>query len=341
VQPHAEHIEEFKEAFAKQLEDVTPKAKIRTKSKGNRIAFLGNFRDTYSTENELAWSMEYEGYEVDRLQEDRVRMDDLKDAGDFCDVFWWVRTPTFLKIADSTMDEFLKDLKDRKIPSLGFHLDRFWGIPEREALVGNIPFWHCEYLFTADGDNQRGFASRSVNHIYLPPGVALRGCYPGTPQDDLKVDVGFVGSGAGYHREYPQRAELIDFLTETYGTRFRMFNGYRGEALNNLYASIRVCVGDSCFANTGQSRNYFSDRVPETMGRFGVLTHPAMKGLLKYRGLLTHTPGDFNDLKDTIDGALANESYRKKLRNEGAEYIRRNHTYCHRVRMILSMVIGK
>jgi hypothetical protein len=330
----------FRECFGQHISDLDPLKPMpkwkRSLAGIKSIAFLGNFKHTFCTESDLAWSAEYLGHEVIRLQENEVTLRDLECAFQ-ADMFLWVRTPDFLRIPDDEMYKFLERLRSASIPSVSFHLDYFFRIPEREALIGKLPFWKAHLVFSADGGHAREFAEYEVEHRWMLPGVVLRGCYPGTPQPDLMCDVGFVGSVNGYHPCYPERKQLIEFLTQRYGHRFRCFQGYREQRLNDLYASIKVCVGDSIFANQGKSPKYVSDRVTETQGRGGVLVHPAVEGV-DFPGWVTHKPGDFDDLAAKIDELLLHPDTRRQMRDIGMNNVRKLHTYDRRLRTILGTV---
>jgi hypothetical protein len=142
--------------------------------------------------------------------------------------------------------------------------------------------------------------------------------------------VGFVGA-EGYHPEYPWRGQLIEFLRAVYGSRFKVFTGYRGQALNDLYASIGVVVGDSCF---GGSDYYWSDRVPETTGRGGFLLHPECRGL-RIPGLALYEPQNLTELQDRIDYYLAHESEREHLRCAAHQWVKNWETYHNRMDTLL------
>jgi hypothetical protein len=139
-----------------------------------------------------------------------------------------------------------------------------------------------------------------------------------------------VGASS-YHPEYPFRGELLAFLKEVYGERFKIFQGYRGQALNDLYASIRVVVGDSCFGGVDR---YWSDRIPETLGRGGFLIHPSTSGLT-IPGLVTFEPGNLSQLQDRIDYYLDNPDRRAFLQIAANDWVKDNETYTNRMTTLL------
>jgi hypothetical protein len=107
--------------------------------------------------------------------------------------------------------------------------------------------------------------------------------------------------------------------------------------LNDLYASIKVCIGDSIFANQGKSPKYVSDRATETQGRGGVLVHPRVEGV-HFPGWITHEPGNFDDLARKVEELLLHGDVRRAVRDIGMWDVARNHNYCKRIETILETV---
>lgn len=296
-----------------------------------RIAFLGNFQSEWSTENDLAWTMEKMGHKVVRLQESDPEFNYLI-SGD--DLFFWVHTHGWDR---PWISDALAMAIRSHVPTVMFHLDRFWGLNElddRENQIGKHPMWACDYCFTADGGNDARFKVAGVNHYWSPPAIAERWCYRGTYTPELACDIAFVGSES-YHPEYPFRGELIRWLRETYGERFRLIQDVRGPRLNDLYASVKVCVGDSCFAGADR---YWSDRVPETMGRGGLLLHPLSEGM-DFASYAVYA--ERVDLKWAIDHFLnIPPEVRETVISEGQKSVIDRHTYTHRLEKIFETVFG-
>lgn len=338
----------FEQRLIELLKDVQKPEKVAIKTRDpkapKRVAFLGNFEPKFSTENELKWTLERMGHVVYPIQENKVKNGaDIKDAAANSDLFLWVRTPDFLQISDAEMCVVLDVIRGKGIPSASYHLDRFWGIPEREALIGEIAFWKTDFVFTADGGNQSWFLSRGVNHIWMPPAVCARGCYPGDIRPEAEVLVGFVGSVDGYHVEYPERKKLIDAARNYFGGGFQVFRGVRGQDLNDVYASAKVILGDSMFAHQGSPKSdfYWSDRVPETMGRGGLLVHPAVQGLSEAdlaHALCLTVPGDFDAMFEQIEFLLERPALRRDMRQAAMDITRRKHTYTNRMQDVLDVI---
>jgi len=333
-----EKNEAFKQMFWQLIADFNPNAPklIRHRKREfegqKRVAFIGNFLPPYSTENDLAWTFRHLGHEVYQLQENAATMEQITNALEACDMLLWVHTHQFHWISDLFMEHILGWLKGKGKPSVGFHLDRFWCIPEREDLIGMTPFWKLDYIFTADGGNQENFKARGVNHVWLPPGIVERDCHYGTPKAEYKVDIAFVGA-ENYHACYPFRKELVEFLRDRYQNRFRVFNNVRGPDLNDLYASVKVVVGDCIFAG---APNYWSDRLPETTGRGGFLLHPEVEGL--DLPVATYKPQNTDDLARQLEYYLRSPIERMQMRTGLHFHVRNGDTYTQRVEQMLSTV---
>jgi hypothetical protein len=296
------------------------------------IAFLGNFEAAESTENLVHDALTRGlGHSVEILQENKVTLTELKRAMSLNDLFLWVRTPGWLGIGDADMDLLLDYLRRRGTPTVSLHLDKFWGIPEREEAIGKIPFWHTQFVWTADGSRQQEFAARGVNHYWLRPAMSEIHLHPGRIRPQYQTDIGFVGA-RHYHREYPFRGEMLNFLEHSYGKRFRHVEGVRGHELNDVYASLGIVVGDCIFAGTPR---YWSDRVAETCGRGGFLLHPQVEGLDV--PVATYEAQNLLDLKRAIDFWLEDPEGRKRKAKECMEYVRGHDTWTLRMAEILQV----
>lgn len=303
------------------------------------VGILGNHSVAYCTERELDWTFEDLGYEVLRFQENQTSTDEILQRMSVAraELLVYIHTHGWNTPGSFSVEELIKTLRGRDIKTCSFHLDRYWGLnvaDGREDRVGTHPFFKTDYVFTADGGNQEKFKARGVNHFWLPPGVVARDCFIGLKQNYLACDVAFVGQKF-YHPEYPFRGNLIDWLKSVYVGRFRHFpegpGPIRQAELNDLYASAKVVVGDSCFAG---SPYYWSDRVPETIGRGGFLIHPKTEGL-DIPGMAIFDAGNYGQLKATIDYWLAHEDRREHWRTIAHEHVKKNDTYTNRVKTML------
>lgn len=324
-----------------------------------KIFMVGNFTYPWCSEVHWAESLEKLGHEVTRRQENEIRPGMIDGGVIGHDLFLWVRTwEGFVRQQD------LDAVRARGIPSVNIHLDLFVGI-SREATLDNDPRWRTDYVFTADGDpkSQEIFEEHGINHFWLRPGVVEDGCKMFEPNSDpsLQGDIVFVGGGKQYaHREWPYRKQLIEFLENTYPDKYKKYGHperlVREADLNQLYANAKIVIGDSL--NVGfNHQNYWSDRVYETVGRGGFIIHPFIEGLqndfeLSCDGrdgcldpdvteIVTYKYRDFKDLKFLIDYYLENESEREKIRKNGFQRVKKEHTYTHRMKEMLDVVFGK
>lgn len=306
-----------------------------------RIAFLGNFDVSYSSENHHAASLEELGYTVTRLQERRVTWREVVTACQGADMLVWVHTHGW---DTPGMELALDRIRDCGVPVVTYHLDLWMGL-QRQRDMGAEPYWTVDHFFTADRLMAEWLNNNTaVKGHYLPAGVFHSDCYRDITRDD-PFDVVFVGS-RGYHEEWPYRPQLIDWLATTYGKRFRHYGGdgiktVRSTALNRVYGNAKVAVGDSLCQHFSYP-DYWSDRVYECMGRGGFLIMPKISGLEKSfvdkRHLVYYDFGDFDQLRDVIDYYVAADEERESIRIAGHNLVREKHTYLHRWQTILDVV---
>lgn len=304
------------------------------------IVFVGNFRPAASTENDLRWTLDDMGHTVVCYQEDTNTTDEIFEHALKAYMFLYVHTHGWVTPGSLPMAHVIRELKNKNIPTVAFHLDYWYGLA-RQTDVGRDDFWRCEFIFTADGDprTQQWFEDKGYKHFWSPPAVVKRDCYLALPVKELKHDIVFVGSRA-YHQEWPYREQLIHWLHDNYRDRFAHYGNdgiktVRGHELNQLYASSKLAVGDSLCLGFDHV-NYWSDRVYETRGRGGLLIHPEIKGLDKM--LIKYPFEDWAELKRLIDKYLEDDELRERTRLAHHDYVKTHHTYHNRMKDILKIV---
>lgn len=311
-----------------------------------KIVFVGNFRVPFTTENDLAWSYEKLGHKVIRMQEDYVTTQEVLQQAMNADMLHYVHTHGWETRGFMTMDEVLRKLERRGIPTVSTHLDTWYGL-RRASDVANHPFWKTQFVFTADGGAHEWIKSLGIPHHYLKAGVIERDCFIGDYKQEYAYDVIFVGSKQ-YHPEWPYRPQLINWLEKTYGSRFAHFGGdgrgvVRGKQLNDLYASAKVVIGDTLCLNFDR-QEYWSDRIYETTGRGGFIIHPFIEGLQNDfeigKEIIVYKYGDFDELKAKIDYYLQYDVEREAIQKAGHERTKRDHTYTNRMQQVIETVFG-
>lgn len=313
------------------------------------VAYIGNFVPEHSTENHVRQAWINQGHQVIRIQEGyendyNALMTNMKAV----DLVLWTRTGDLAaKWGHAKQIAMLGQARELDIPTVAFHLDRWWGL-DREHLIYEEPFFRCQYVITADGGHQEEFNKASINHYWLPPAVSLNETEPGEYQERYASDIAFVGSWMpGYHREWKHRPQLIDWLSKTYPHQVKFWprpneHSVRGKDLRDLYASVKVVVGDSCLV--GNAAHYWSDRIPETLGRGGFLIHPYVKGLEEhftighYGDLVTWQAGNWEALRTEIDWFLDHPFLGQEVAARGRATVIEKHTYDVRVNQILELI---
>jgi len=326
-----------------------------------KLVYVGNFEPTHSTETHISATLSSLGIDVIEAQENQVGAQNVIDLvrEHEAEVLLWTRT---WGVKDGA--RMLEGAREAGAVTVAWHLDLYAGLPRGNGIKTD-PWWRCDYVFTPDGGSPGFWQKHGIAHHYLKPGVFRPECYLARPDPALACDVLFVGSGGirgNYHPEWSYRGELIKFLSDTYGPRFAKWgnppmNGgrahVRGHALNVLYASAKIVVGDALCLGPGEAlrprfrhERYWSDRVCETMGRGGFLIHPWIAGLDEEfengKHLLYYPYGDFEALKALIDDWTleGTAERRERVRLAGHEKVKRDCTYTNRAIEVFAKVLG-
>lgn len=308
------------------------------------IAFLGNFKVSYSSESHHAKTLEKLGYKVIRLQEGTLKSEAIYKVAQRSDLFIWVHTHGWKTLGRMPMDQVLIKLKDSGIPTITYHLDLWFGLKRQNDLNNDNFYKTIGHFFTVDKLMADWFNENTdVKGHFVLAGVYDDECYIhddyGTGYDR---DIIFVGS-RGYHPEYPYRPILIDFLKKTYGDRFTHVGGdgdtgtIRGDDLNRVYAKSKIAIGDSLNLNFNYPY-YSSDRLFESTGRGGFTIFPKIEGIedtFNDKEIVWYDHGNLKDLKNKIDYYLEHEEDRESIRVAGNNKTKNSHTYTQRWQQIL------
>ena len=311
------------------------------------FAQIGNFGPAHSTENELRKAIVNNGHTVTPHQEDDDWGDLIATVGDY-DLVLWTRTAS-LSPDHATQWRLLAEARAAGTPVVGVHLDRWWGLA-RQHEIYTEPYFRVDLLFTADGGHADEWAGAGIRHRWLPPAVGAAECVPGIPRDVYRSEIAFVGGWDRYgHTEASHRPALVEWLRANYPGRVRFWpergqHAVRGEALRDLYASVDVVVGDSCILSADEAADpglYWSDRVPETIGRGALLIHPFTVGIQDAypRGLRVWTMGEWATLALHIDTLLgADPTVLAQKRDVARRHVLAYHTYDHRIAELVDVL---
>lgn len=284
------------------------------------------------------------GHEVIRLQETEATSQDIFDVAKSSDLFVWVHTHGWKTPGRLPMNKVLMRLKNLGVPTMTYHLDLWFGLKRQTDLRNDSFYKTIGHFFTVDKLMADWFNQNTdVQGHFIFAGVYGEECYIHKDySDEFENDVIFVGS-KGYHKEYPYRPQLIDFLRKTYGDRFLHVGGdgdtgtIRGDELNRVYAKSKIAIGDSLNLKFNYPY-YTSDRLFESTGRGGFTIYPNIEGLdqaFTEEEIVWYEHGSLSDLKEKIDYYLDNDSEREKIRISGHERTKKDHTYTQRWEQIL------
>lgn len=310
------------------------------------VLYVGNFTRPWCTEVHVQASLAGLGHRVVPLQENSLRWADVPRLADEhgADLLLWTRT------WDVDRDEALAALDRLRamgVRTASFHLDRWLGL-DREYQLDVEPFFRTDDVFTADGTDPEAWARRGIRHHWLPPGVLAAEARLDVPRArhgrHYRHQVVFVGSHPYPHPAWRDvRAALIDGFARHYGRHFAVWpptnarRPIRGRELGALYQSAKVVLGDSCLIPP--VARYWSDRVPETLGRGGCLIHPWVEGLADwYPDLPTFPVGDVDGAIAHADKLLYDDTLRADLVARQRQLVLSRDTYAHRMQTVLATV---
>lgn len=267
------------------------------------------------------------GWDVTHLPARDIPAGDVVTACRGADLLVWARTHGHDPSGDG--EAMLRRIEDAGTITAGVHFDLYWGL-RRQVRVGNEAWWTCHHVFTADGGD-RDWASRGVNHHWLPPAFGTRFFGRAEPTGTQREAV-FVGTSvSSIHGQH--RRDLIRWARHRWGPRFRHIGATTrqkvwGARLNGIYAASRVVLGDSAPADY-----YWSDRIPRTLGRGGLLCYPHTPGLDEqgYASdvMIRYERFDFTGLGEQIK-ALTGQR-RREMTDAALTLIEERHLMRHRM----------
>ena len=312
-----------------------------------KIALLGNNEVDYCSEVHYQKTLQSMGHEVFFITERRSNTEDILKIALQCDMFVWIHSHGFENPGTLTMREVLAELKEAGVPSVAYHLDLYMGL-ERWKEYQTHEYFDVEYFFTvdklmADWLNE----NTKTKAFFLEAGVFDQECVM-LPKQPVRYDTIFAGA-KNYHKEWPYRPKLVQWLEDNLGKRFIHIGGdgagvFRGLALNQIYANAKVVVGDSLNPDFNYPY-YSSDRFFETMGRGGFLIYPKIEGFapdyVDGVHVVYYKHGDLEDLRAKLQYYLNHDDEREQIRINGFTLTKEKNTYKNRWQSILDTVFGE
>jgi hypothetical protein len=302
-----------------------------------KAIYIGDFRKTYSTENYISYGLRQNGVEVLEWQETSESSTGA--------VFRYCQRekPDFVLFCKNRLfgrgDVLMDMLNKAGILTVSWIFDLYFGLPLEmgsKRSIHDSPF-KAKIVFTSDGGNDEQFKKIGVNHNLLRQGIHSPEAKIGSKIENIP-EIVFIGSSTYY-----SRVKLINNLKNRYGDRF-LHIGQGGDApeirgmnLNNVLASTKIVVGDSV-----PSKNYWSNRIYEILGRGGFLIHPYVEGLdsefTRYKHYIPYEYGNINQLYEIIDFYLTHDKEREKIRMEGFNHVKKNYTYTKRCKNLINLI---
>jgi len=268
------------------------------------------------------------------LPNDETTVADIRHAARDADMLLWLKdTP---KSPDREVRDCLRELESRGVVTVGLHMDLFHGLSPRQDEIGKTAWWSCQYVFTADGGPRDW---RGVNHRWFPPAFGTRYLGLAPTVERYRHQAVFVG------RPIPRlhgrhRSELLAWAEKTFGAGYALYGTRRdrkvwGWDLNRLYASADIVLGDSADAPY-----YWSDRIPRTLGRGGILAHPYVEGMDEQgftdETLIRFPRGEFDTILDRYTSMSDREI--RDMRDAAITLIGERHTWKAAMERVLKEV---
>ena len=279
-----------------------------------KIAFIGKFQKLHDEEY-IARSFEMLGHEVLRLSES-FNLEHITEQI----INYRPKFVLYTKLNNGgNIKQFMEKMRAYNIKTVCWVFDLYWGYPREFRLKS--PQFKADYMFSTDGGNQEKFESIGINHFCVRQGIYKDECF--ISEGEPTIDVAFVGSENPLYEERTKKVqEVFSWFPNAKWFGRRNTDEVRGTKLNDLYATVKIVIGDSVY-----SPNYWSNRVVETLGRGGFLIHQEVPGLKEeYPYLVTYKKGDTEDLRKKIEFYLKNNKKREELRKKNFEWVRDNYT---------------
>ncbi|HUY89478.1 MAG TPA: glycosyltransferase [Pirellulales bacterium] len=243
-----------------------------------KILYLGAFRHSFSTENEIARALERAGHEVTRLEESEALRATISAAADEL-------RPDVLLVAKARFQEAghewpndaraVADLIEQVRPAVGRVACWLFDLLAEEFSPARFDWARtiapaCELFVTTDGHTAPKLPGAVVVRQGAPDEIDAEAGWPEECRpEEYEGDVLFLGL------PYGDRKRLVEACFARFGQRFRAVNDCRGPELTRLVRSYRLVVGPHWPHFAG----YWSNRIYIVAGHGGLFAAPPVEGL--------------------------------------------------------------
>ncbi len=285
-----------------------------------KIIYLGHFNNLGSNyvEEDIKDAFEQLGHEVIAVPEKDVetlpkyKADMLlfhkAGVGKYIDLNQWVN--------------ILNHIPYKKVM---WYFDPINLIQGREQFIETVSDY-IEHGFLVDDTWRR--RHKFKNLYSLKEGIGT--VYKGKVRKEFEYDIVFIGN------IYGEREDFVNFLSQQYGSKFKVFNNVFKQDLADLCVSAKIIVAPDYPSN----EFYWSSRFYLITGLGGFLVHPDLYGLKEEFTEGKHFAGykGPRELISTIDYYLENEKSRQAIQVEGQKRCLEIATFKHRIKEMLEYV---
>jgi len=274
-----------------------------------RVGYLSFFSE-FHTEPEIADYLEFAGHKVWRYHYTKVDQQKFLQQ-DFDLVI--TALPQCFPVS------FWESVR---APKIAWYFDWIQGFQSRQQqyIPAIRPF---DLVISTDGWIDM-YATAGIDRRWLPHACDMRTYHP--VECEIKRDVGFIG-----HVYTTYRRNLLNNLNRRYD--FEHF-GNREECWGPKYSqvcnSVKIMVGDNC---RNDIPGYWSDRLYLSLGSGAFLMYPRVPGIENYFTDGEHLVLFDNevDLHNKINYYLDKPGERKRIAQNGAEEVAKNHNWGVRI----------
>ena len=302
---------------------------------GLRIAFLGNFQQSWSTEGYAADALERVGHEVHRIHEYGVAsaaevLEQIEQFQADCLLFFKGRIGVDPGDAQAVLhpdpSRLLEVLRRSPVPAYLWYYDRvheYDSEPSRLEWMRRVAP-HCRVAFVTDG----GLAKTGwANWHVLRQGVSKPTVATVEVSEQEREDLAFVGQlyGARWDELAPIRREFkVNVISEVFGRE-----------ISSVIRHHRIIIGPRFPSAPG----YWSDRIYVVLGHGGFFLAPEVPGM-REEGLepgVHYAPLGDDPIHD-IRYWLARPEERSRIARQGQELVLGRFTYEDRVRELCDVI---